>query len=92
MAELGLSLLLQFVELLFAPSHDVRVLLLNHFLHEKIDLQVMGARLENLGLAKSALSTHRKRTQQALLAERVSAWRRHGLIHQLPADRALELL
>ena len=82
----------ELVELQLPLRHDIRVLLLDHRLDHEVDLQVGKARLEDLRLAKRALSPLRQGTFEAHFAEGVPAWCRHRLVHQLPADGAHELL
>ena len=82
----------ELVKLQLPLRHDIRVLLLDHRLDHEVDLQVGKARLEDLRLAKRALSSLRQGTFEAHFAEGVPAWRRHRLVHQLPADCTLELV
>ena len=90
--EFFFALLLYLVELRLSLFCHIRVLLFNHVLHHEIHLQVCIARLKDLSLAESALTALLEGALETLLAERVATGRRHWLIHQLPANRALKLL
>ena len=81
----------ELIKLQLPLRHDIRVFLLDHRLDHEVDLQVGKARLEDLRLAKRALSSLRQGTFEAHFAEGVPARSGNRLPHDVPANTAVQL-
>ena len=77
--------------MLLLPSFcHVWVFLFDYILYHYVDLQVGKARFVNFLLAENALALLFECLLKAFLAEGMSTGCCHWLVHQLPADCALE--